>query len=196
MTSSVSSVDRVCDRLRTEGRRITPQRRVIVEVLLDDGTHLTADQVLRRARRELPDLAPATVYNTLHELAALGVLQELDLGLGLEERRYDVATEEHDHLVCLRCGRVEDVPRRDGLEDRVTQNHDFQVVDRRVIYLGYCPDCAVEPEEVSESEDVSCSEDVSESEDASESVDVSGGGDVSGFDGASDHKGVSVREAA
>ena len=120
---------------------------------MDDGSHLTADQVLRRARRELPDLSPATVYNTLHELTALGVLQELDLGLGLEQRRYDVATGEHDHLVCLRCGRVEDVPRRNGLEDSLGQDHDFQVIDRRVIYLGYCPACVSDPEDASRSED-------------------------------------------
>jgi len=140
------SVDKVCSKLRTRGRRVTPQRRVIVQVLLENGSHLTADQVLRRARCELPDISPATVYNTLHELAALGVLRELDLGLGLDERRYDIATEEHDHLVCLQCGRVEDVPRRDALASSIRQDHDFDVVDRRVIYLGYCPECASERE--------------------------------------------------
>jgi Fe2+ or Zn2+ uptake regulation protein len=119
---------------------------VIVQVLLEDDSHLTADQVLRRARRELPDISPATVYNTLHELTELGLVQELDLGLGLGERRYDLDTAEHDHLVCLRCGRVEDVPRRDGLESSLRQDHDFDVVDRRVIYLGYCPDCASDME--------------------------------------------------
>jgi len=140
------SVDRVCQRLRTEGRRVTPQRRVIVRVLLEDGSHLTADQVLKRARCELPDISQATVYNTLHELAELGLLQELDLGLGLDQRRYDISVAEHDHLVCLRCGRVEDVPRRDELKSSLRQDHDFDVVDRRVIYLGYCPDCAPEVE--------------------------------------------------
>lgn len=125
---------------------------------MDNGSHLTADQVLRRARHELPELAPATVYNTLHELAALGVLQELDLGLGLEQRRYDVATEEHDHLVCLRCGRVEDVPRRNGNAASLAQDHDFHVIDRRVIYLGYCPECASTREGVHDSERASGSE--------------------------------------
>lgn len=142
----MTSVSAVCAKLRTEGRRVTPQRRVIVQVLLEDGSHLTADQVLRRARCELPDISSATVYNTLHELTALGVLQELDLGLGLGERRYDVDTEEHDHLVCLRCGRVEDVPRRNGLRSSLGEDHDFDIVDRRVIYLGYCPDCASDAE--------------------------------------------------
>lgn len=138
---SIMSVDKVCMRLRREGRRVTPQRRVIVQALLEDGSHLTADQVLTRARCELPEISPATVYNTLHELTELGLLKELDLGLGFEQRRYDLATEDHDHLVCLSCGRVEDVPRCDGLRAALSQDHDFEVVDRRVIYLGYCPDC-------------------------------------------------------
>ena len=142
----MTSIEQVCAKLREEGRRVTPQRRVIARVLLEDGTHLTADQVLRRARRKLPDISPATVYNTLHELTELSIVQELDLGLGLDERRYDISTDEHDHLVCLRCGRVEDVPRRNGLESSLRQDHDFDVVDRRVIYMGYCPDCASDVE--------------------------------------------------
>ena len=140
------SVKRVCETLRSEGRRITPQRRVIVEVLLEDGSHLTADQVLKRARCELPDISPATVYNTLHEFAEMGLLQELDLGLGLDERRYDLATEKHDHVVCLGCGRVEDVPRCDDVDSCPGPDQEFEIVDRRVIYLGYCPTCASERE--------------------------------------------------
>jgi Fe2+ or Zn2+ uptake regulation protein len=142
----MTSVERVCEKLRTEGRRVTPQRRVIVQVLFEDGSHLTADQVLKRARRELPDLSPATVYNTLHELAALGLVQELDLGLGLEERRYDMATDEHDHVVCLRCGRIEDVPRRQGVGPDLRTVHGFKIIDRRVTYVGYCAKCASEIE--------------------------------------------------
>ncbi len=121
---------------------MTPQRRAIVEVLLRERKHLTADQVLTHVRQQLPSISPATVYNTLHELGEMGVVRELDLGLGLEERRYDVAAERHDHVVCLRCGRIEDAPRRDGLRALVDEGHDFQIVDRRVTYLGFCPDCA------------------------------------------------------
>jgi Fur family ferric uptake transcriptional regulator len=117
-----------------------------VRVLLMDDAHLTADQVLTRVRGELPSISPATVYNTLHELSAIGLLQELDLGLGLEERRYQVTTERHDHMVCLCCGCIEDVPRRGVLKPSLKEDHGFKIVDRRVIYLGYCPDCASDPE--------------------------------------------------
>lgn len=121
---------------------MTPQRRAIVQVLLREGKHLTADQVLTHVRRQLPSISPATVYNTLHELSEMGVVRELDLGLGLEQRRYDVATEKHDHMVCMVCGRIEDVPRRDGLKSSLDEDHQFKIVDRRVTYMGFCPDCA------------------------------------------------------
>jgi Fe2+ or Zn2+ uptake regulation protein len=138
----MTSVGRICAKLRTEGRRVTPQRRAIVQALLNDRSHLTADQVLARVRRELPGISPATVYNTLHELSEMDLVEELDLGLGLEERRYDIATQRHDHVLCLSCGRIEDVPRRGVLQLSDGEDHDFKIVDRRVTYLGYCPDCA------------------------------------------------------
>ncbi len=142
----MSSVDKVCAKFRVEGRRVTPQRRAIVRVLLRESAHLTADQVLTHVRREMPSISPATVYNTLHELSEMGLVRELDLGLGLEERRYDVATGRHDHMVCLGCGRIEDVPRRNGLRSSLKEDHDFEIVDRRVTYLGFCPACATESE--------------------------------------------------
>ncbi len=141
----MTSVEKVCAKFRNQGRRITPQRRAIISALLNNGTHPTADQILTRVRREMPTISLATIYNTLHELEGMGLLKELDFGLGLGERRYDVVTEEHDHLICLRCGHVEDVPRAaDVLYPPGDDDHDFQVVGRRVTYLGYCPDCASE----------------------------------------------------
>lgn len=140
----VTSVDNVCEKFRVEGRRVTPQRRAIAQVLLDADSHLTADQVLTRVRRRLPSISPATVYNTLHELVEIGLLRELDLGLGFPERRYDVAMEKHDHVVCVRCGRIEDIPRRNGLKPSLQEDHEFEIMDRRVTYLGLCPDCATD----------------------------------------------------
>ena len=134
-------VNQVCTQLRAQGRRVTPQRRAIIETLLEDHSHPTAEQVYARVHQDMPDLSPATVYNTLHELENLGVLLKLDLGLG--ERRYDVITKDHAHLVCLGCGRVQDVP-FDGKAPALPLEHacEFRVVDCRVVFRGYCPACA------------------------------------------------------
>lgn len=141
-----TSVAEVCETFRAQGRRVTPQRRAIARVLLGEERHLTADQILTRVRQELTTISPATVYNTLHELVEMGLLRELDLGLGLGERRYEIGTHDHDHMVCLRCGRIVDVPCHDGRELSAEESHGFEIVDRRVTYLGFCPACASDSE--------------------------------------------------
>jgi Fur family peroxide stress response transcriptional regulator len=136
----MSSVDRLCEQLKAQGRRLTPQRRAIIQALFDDETHPTAEQIFTRVRQDMPDMSHATVYNTLRELVEMEVLQELDLGLG--ERHYDFTTDSHAHLICLGCGRVEDVP-YDGEVIALPTEHDhgFHVMDCNVIFRGYCPDC-------------------------------------------------------
>jgi Fe2+ or Zn2+ uptake regulation protein len=136
----------ICMQFKVRGRRVTPQRRAIVRTLLEDHSHPTAEQIFTRVNREMPDISPATVYNTLHELVEMGVLLELDLGLG--ERRYDVITTDHAHLVCLVCGSVSDVSCDfAALELPSGHGHGFQVVNRCVTFFGYCPDCASRQED-------------------------------------------------
>jgi Fur family peroxide stress response transcriptional regulator len=136
----MSSVDRICEQLKAEGRRLTPQRRAIIQALFDDDTHPTAEQIFTRVRQDMPDISHATVYNTLHELVEMDVLQELDLGLG--ERHYDFTVDSHAHLICLGCGRVEDVPHdKEAITLPSKYTHGFRIVDCNIIFRGYCPDC-------------------------------------------------------
>ena len=136
----MDSMDHFCAQLRAHGRRVTPQRRAIIQVLLEDCAHPTAEQIFTRVRGVMPDISQATVYNTLRELVEIGALQGLDLGL--KERHYDVDTTDHAHLVCLGCGRIEDVPYDcEALTLPPECTHGFRVVDRRVTFRGYCPDC-------------------------------------------------------
>ncbi len=139
------TVNDLCAQLRARGRRVTPQRRAIIQVLLEDHSHPAAEQILTRVRDVMPDLSPATVYNTLHELAEINLLLELDLGLG--ERRYDINTADHAHLVCIKCGRVEDVPYDPGpLVSGLEHTHGFQVLGCDITFRGYCPTCAFQME--------------------------------------------------
>jgi len=137
------SIDVLCQQLRAQGRRITPQRRAIIQALLEDGSHPTAEQIYTRVRKGMPDLSQATVYNTLHELVEVGILAELDLGLG--ERRYDITTTAHAHMVCLGCGQIYDV-HYDCNKLALSLEHvnGFQILDCAVILRGYCANCTPE----------------------------------------------------
>jgi Fe2+ or Zn2+ uptake regulation protein len=137
----MSSVDRLCEQLKAQGRRLTPQRRAIIQALFDDDSHPTAEQIFTHVRQDMPDISRATVYNTLHELVEMSMLRELDLGLG--ERHYDFNVDNHAHLICLGCGRVEDVPyEKEAITLPTEHNYGFHVLDCNVIFRGYCPDCA------------------------------------------------------
>jgi len=126
-------------RLRDREWRLTAQRRVIAEAMTGDHLHLTADQVLERARETLPEVSRATVYNTLHELVGMGELLETTHADG--RKRYDPNVEErHHHLVCIDCGRMLDVY-ADAPELSDDQRHGFELLDIQVTFRARCPDC-------------------------------------------------------
>ncbi len=127
------------DRLRDRGWRLTAQRRVIAEAMAGDHVHLTADEVLDRARATLPEVSLATVYNTLNELVSLGELTEVQHTDG--RKRYDPnVSDRHHHLMCIECGRMLDViastPRLPA-----DQRHGFELLGVEVTFRARCPEC-------------------------------------------------------
>jgi Fur family transcriptional regulator, stress-responsive regulator len=134
------------DRLRDRDWRLTPQRRVIAEVMGGENVHLTADDVFERARERLPEVSLATVYNTLNELVSMGEVQQVDAGNG--PTRYDPnTTDGHHHLVCLICGDLRDVHPSglDTLELAASERFGYRVIGQEVVFQGYCRECAEDP---------------------------------------------------
>jgi Fur family transcriptional regulator, stress-responsive regulator len=130
------------ERLRTRGWRMTPQRRVVAEVLRGEHVHLSAETIHARARRRLPEISLATVYNTLNELVAMGELLEVSPGYG--PKRYDPnVVDHHQHLVCLGCSAILDVhPAGEAdLVLPVDEQHGYEVLDVDVVFRGRCPAC-------------------------------------------------------
>ncbi len=124
--------------LREHGLRVTPQRRAIWSVFEGGAAgHLSADEVLRRARRELPELSRATVYNALGELVAAGLLQALD---GRGSQLYDANVASHHHFRCRSCKRLYDVHPA-GVERLQLGESGFRVEETRVVFEGTCPEC-------------------------------------------------------
>ncbi|MDV5142986.1 Fur family transcriptional regulator [Streptomyces sp. SBC-4] len=131
------------ERLRARGWRMTSQRRVVAEVLAGDHVHLTADEVHARAVARLPEIARATVYNTLGELVSLG--EVVELSTDGRAKRYDPnAHRPHHHLVCSDCGIIRDVhPTGDPLAVLPpTERFGFTVSKADVTYRGLCPACS------------------------------------------------------
>ncbi|MCU1494001.1 MAG: transcriptional repressor [Acidimicrobiaceae bacterium] len=123
---------------------MTPQRRVIAQVLDGEHVHLSAEAVHVAAHNLLPEISLATVYNTLNELVAMGEVLEVSAGSG--PKRYDPnVTVAHHHLVCTSCGTLRDVFAARGTpawDLEPAQRHGFVVTGVDVVFQGLCPDCA------------------------------------------------------
>ncbi|MBB1252483.1 Fur family transcriptional regulator [Streptomyces alkaliterrae] len=131
------------ERLRERGWRLTAQRRVVAEVLNGQHVHYTADEVHALAAERLPEIARATVYNTLSELVALG--EVLEVSTDGRAKRYDPnAHHSHQHLICSRCGMIRDVhPEGDPLSALPeNERFGFTISEATVTYRGLCPHCA------------------------------------------------------
>ena len=137
----LQSVEAIVEQFRTEGRKITPQRRAIFETLIQDDSHPTAEEIYQRVWSVLPDISRTTVYNTLHELVAVGALTEVeDLSEG--GTRYDTSTSQHHHLFCLGCHTLADVDRDfQQIELPPDETAGYRIVRRQVTFYGYCPGC-------------------------------------------------------
>ena len=134
--------DELTAMFREHGLRVTPQRQAIFRLLDGDDTHPTVESLFDRARAEMPTISLKTVYQTVHDLEALGEVHVLDLGTG--SVRVDPNVEDdHHHLVCAACGRVRDLPVEfDGLHVPMRYRRDFTVDAVQVIFRGHCEQCA------------------------------------------------------
>lgn len=135
-------ISELAERLRSRGWRLTPQRRVVADVLAGEHVHLTAEAVYGRARVLLPEISLATVYNTLNELVDMGEVLEISTGEG--PKRYDPnVTSPHHHLYCVECGALRDVSPMgtDVLALPDGDQHGFELLDVDIVFRGRCPAC-------------------------------------------------------
>ena len=127
--------------LHGRGQRVTPQRLVILRELRRRARHATAEELHRAVRDELPGTSTPTVYATLDLFVELGLARRIDTGTAAP---YDARLDPHQHAVCRRCGRVQDVDGRvsAGALMRAAQDAGFEPRGAELIITGLCAECA------------------------------------------------------
>lgn len=132
-------------RLRGAGLRYTASRRALVAVLAGSERPLTIPEILERDR----SLAQSSAYRNLGELIAADVVHRIVAGDEFSHFELDEdLTSHHHHLVCTRCGRVDDVTLDDRVEevlaralDDAASAHGYRAEHHRVDLLGVCGTC-------------------------------------------------------
>lgn len=124
---------------------MTRQRKLLFELIDRSREHLNAEALYRLAKQRDPGINRATVYRTLKLLKQEGLVDELDL-LHHEGDQHYYETRlkrEHAHVVCLRCGRVEEFfgEPLQRLKQQIETHFGFQILVARTEVGGYCANC-------------------------------------------------------
>jgi len=131
-------------RMRAHGFRVTPQRRVIMKAIWDNGEHATLEEILADVHSTESSISPATVYRTLELFIERNLVYATQMGT---ETVYEIASDHpHHHLHCRNCGsdqRVELARFREMMED-IDQEYDFLVESEHMVLMGLCEHCRKE----------------------------------------------------
>ena len=140
-----SPQERFAEFLQSKGKRITNQRRILVDHVFERHDHFDAEElILNLAQQpEASKVSRPTVYRTLNELVDAGLLRRMNLN-GRAVYEHDYGYPQHDHLHCTMCDKLIEFQSDElrSLREAVSAEHDFRVTGHRLIISGVCNECS------------------------------------------------------
>jgi Fur family ferric uptake transcriptional regulator len=127
--------------LKEKGLKLTPQRRLILDIIHHTQEHLTADEILRYVQSRAPGVNKSTVYRTLEILEETGCVFKSEVD---GRFIYHHAQEgHHHHLICQSCGKSIDCEEDLFLpiKTAIDKKYGFQAELHHMIIRGLCQDC-------------------------------------------------------
>lgn len=129
--------------LREHHQPVTRQRDLVGQVVFGADGHLSVEAIRKELAKQGERVGTATVYRTLELLVESGLVRAHDFGEGF--KRYEPMTSQadHEHLICLRCGRVVEFAneRLERMLPVLADEHGFQHQRHRLEIYGVCRDC-------------------------------------------------------
>ncbi len=122
--------------------RYSKQRQLIVDTLMKNPVHPSAETIYNMLKPEHPELSLGTVYRNLNLLAELGVIQRVQMAI--PQDHYDGNTSCHYHMLCDRCGNIVDIMPDDncGMLKCGIETKDGHYLDGQcVLFHGVCRNC-------------------------------------------------------
>lgn len=136
-------VERFRRYLRDHRQPVTHQRDTIAELVLTSDDHLSAEQVRKRLAERGERVGLATIYRTLELLEKSGLARAHDFGQGFKRFEPMPSQADHEHLICVRCGKVVEFAheRLERMLPIIADEHGFQPERHRVEIYGVCQQC-------------------------------------------------------
>lgn len=121
--------------------KVTPARLAVLEYLKQVGSPLGADSIYDHLRLEHDEADRATIYRILDTFVQKGLIKRINFGEG--KYRYELAGDDHHHLVCESCGKIEDIPDCDiqQWEEKIRARRNFLIKRHSLEFFGVCQSC-------------------------------------------------------
>jgi len=134
-------MEKIIDRYRGKGFKMTPQRLAILHYLEGNTDHPTAEDIYKDIKKKHPTVSFATVYNTVQALIERGEL--LEVTIDPDRKHFDPNAKPHHHIMCTGCHRIEDVfiDYSEVLRLPSEVCGDFDIKGNHVDFYGICSDC-------------------------------------------------------
>ena len=136
----MQELEELVSSLREEGFRITPQRVAIVDYLLRTDDHPSAEHIHKIVQKKYPMVSLSTVYKTLDLLKEKKLVNEIEVD---GEARFDAHTDAHINLVCINCGKIDDLAEDslNEIQSRAARKSKYLILKGSFELSGYCSTC-------------------------------------------------------
>ncbi|HVZ58173.1 MAG TPA: Fur family transcriptional regulator [Patescibacteria group bacterium] len=127
--------------LQSVDLKATPARLAVLSFLEDTHSPSDAEAIFVHLKEEHDVADRATIYRMLETFVDKGLIKRLEFGEG--KYRYEVAGDDHHHLICEDCGKIEDISdcNISDLEKDIQKKKGFSVKQHSLEFFGLCKDC-------------------------------------------------------
>jgi Fur family ferric uptake transcriptional regulator len=140
----MDELDSILNKIKTQGERVTLQRRMVIEAMCNLDDHVTIHDIRAYLQRESKqtDLSETTIYRIVQWLKEVGLAAETDIGS--EAIVYQLLTHPHHHLICLSCGDVIELEdeQLDALRQSLDAKYGFKARIDHLAIFGHCRQCS------------------------------------------------------
>jgi Fur family transcriptional regulator, ferric uptake regulator len=128
------------DQIKNAGLKNTPARTAVIKVLKSAKSPIDVEKIIEEVNKETA-VNQATIYRILDLYTKKGIVERVELGEG--KYRYELQAKHHHHLVCINCGKIEDVEveKLSEIEDKIKDKKGFQVKSHSLEFFGLCKNC-------------------------------------------------------
>ncbi|MGC8721175.1 MAG: Fur family transcriptional regulator [Caldisericaceae bacterium] len=125
--------------LKENNLKVTKTRLAIYNYLKNNYTHPSIYEIYSGVKKELPGISYATIYNVVNLFVKKGVVKEL--ATTENKKRYDGNTQDHVHLICLKCGKIQDLPFDFSDLRKLAEAQGWEIQETSLNIYGLCKDC-------------------------------------------------------